>query len=294
MKKKLAVVMALVLLCGCIFAACGKDETNPAGEEGTTETEFVKPIAVSHTQYLYATNPDGSYETVVATDAEGNTKTYLKGVKPAETNAANSAAQEEDSALFEVATNPVLSSFTDILKSGNFEIQGYMTAEGEEKLPLSVLVCGSNNLRMGTELAGIAVSVVVADDTVYLVSDKTKSYIEMTDSITKSLGFDKNELVFDGFGNIGEKESQAVRSDATYNGKAVDCYTTTAEDGSCIKFYIDGDKMVKFEMYEPNGVCTTMIETTVVRGGVTLDEVQIPADYTKKSYAAFVADLMGL
>ncbi len=295
MKKKIAVVMALILLCGGVFAACGKEEkTNPNSEEITTESESMIPVLVSETQYVYATNPDGSYETVIATDAEGNTKTYLKGVKPAATdnaagNDGSGAGAAEESSLFEVQNSPVVSSFIDILNSGAFEMNGYITADGE-KMPLT-FCCFEQNVRMGTEVEGIALDFAMIDGTAYLLSDAAKSYIELTDTIKRSLGFDEDLLSFDGFGSISNDDT--VHTEATYNGKAVDCYTATSAEGE-IKFYVDGDALVKIEMYTPDGVCNTMIETTEVRGGLTAADLQIPSDYTKTSYTAFIADVMGL
>ena len=289
MKKRLAVVMALVLLCGCLFAACSNDDEPSQTDEGTSASPVtsVVPIAVSETEYLYATNPDGSYETVIATDAEGNTRTYLKGVRPAETNA--DTANEPAETMFEISNSDVVSSFIEILNSGAFEMDGYITTEGE-KMPLSFACCGTN-VRMGTEIEGIALDFAIIDDVTYLISDNSKSYIELTDTIKNSLGFDDETISFDGFGTISNDAT--THSEATYNGKAVDCYTATSAEGD-IKFYVDGESLVKIEMYTPEGICTTMIETTLVRGGLTLADLQVPADYEKKSYVSFVADLMGV
>lgn len=289
MKKRLAVVMALVLLCGCIFAACSNDDNPTQTGDGTSaapQTSAV-PIAVSVTEYLYATNPDGSFETVIATDAEGNTRTYLKGVRPAATDAAS--ADDPAETMFEISNSDVVSSFIEILNSGAFEMDGYITTDGE-KMPLS-FSCYEKNVRMGTEIEGIALDFAIVDGVTYLISDNSKSYIELTDTIKRSLGFDDDSISFDGFGTISNDAT--VRSDATYNGKAVDCYTATSADGD-IKFYVDGESLVKIEMYTPDGVCSTMIETTLVRGGLTLADLQVPADYEKKNYVAFVADLMGV
>ena len=288
MKKKLALVMALVLVCGCLFAACGDKDKDKTGETGTSAPakESVIPIAVSETQYMYATNPDGSYETVVATDAEGNTHTYLKGIKPG--TAATGNAADQPTEMFEIENSQVVSNFIDILNSGNFLMDGYITSDGE-RMPLSFRAFGKN-LRMGTEVSGIALDFAIVDDTTYLISDKNKTYIVLTEAIKKQLGFNEEDMSFSGFGSISKDDT--VKSTATYNGKSVECYTATSDEGD-IKFYVDGDNLVKIEMYDPQGVCGTMIETTKVQGGLTHADLEVPSDYKKTSYVAFIADLMG-
>lgn len=286
MKKKLALVMACILACGCLFAACG-DKKPHGGENGTSVPAGVAPsaipVTVSETQYMYVTNADGSYETVVATDAEGNTHTYLKGIRPG----AVSAGNEDNTQMFEIEKSDTVSRFIDILNSGRFSMEGYITAEGE-KMPLSFSTY-DNNIRMGTEVSNIALDFANVDGKTYLLSKQNKSYVELTESIKKSLKIDESTLSFNGFGSISNDDT--IKSVATYNGKEVECYTATSAEGE-IKFYVDGENIVKIELYNTTGVCDTMIETTKITGDISAADLQIPSDYKKQTYISFVGDVI--
>lgn len=286
MKKKIAFAMACILACGCLFASCGSKEKKPGKDgEGTSSpapfaNESVIPVTVSETQYMYATNADGSYETVVATDAEGNTHTYLKGIKAG-------TASVPDTQIFEIENSPVIKNFIDILNSGKFEMDGYITTDGE-KMPLKFRTFG-NDIRMGTEVSGIALDFALIGGTTYLISDKTKSYLELTESLKKTFGLKDEDMSFSGFGSISNDDT--TKSSATYNGKQVDCFTASSKDGD-IKFYVDGDTLVKIELYDLNGVCSTMIETTNIKGNLTADDLKLPSDYKKQSYVSFLGDVI--
>lgn len=295
MKKKLAIAMALVMACGCIFASCS-GKKKPSGNGGTTAPAVASevPVYVSERVYDYATNPDGSYETVIQTDVEGNTHTYLKGIKPASPNAeepagdGNGQPAVEDTDLFEQSNSSVVSDFISALNSGRFRLDGYITTEGE-KMPLSFAVY-DENIRMGTEVEGIALDFASIDGVTYLLSAKNKTYIELTDSIKERLDLDTASLTFEGFGQI--EDDKTVKTTATYNGKTVECYSADNTEGE-VKFYVDGDQVVKIEVLDHSGVCTTMIEISTAEGGLSKEDLAIPSDYTKESYIQFIAGVIG-
>lgn len=294
MKKKIALMMALIMSCGCVFASCKKTPTkNPTNEGGTTEPsalESAVPVYVSEKAFDYATNPDGSLETVTAIDENGKVHTYLKGIKHYSANAPEPVGGEADQAtqLFEQEENDVVGNFIEILNSGKFALDGYITTDGE-KVPLTFSTY-EKNLRMGTEISGISLDFAIIDNVTYLLSSKNKSYIELTEAIRKRFSLDDTPMTFDGFGEI--KNEQAIKSEATYNGKTVDCYSTPGPEGE-VKFYVDGDKVVKLDVLDNTGVCTTMIEINSIQGNLPPEALQIPSDYTKKSYMQFIGDVIG-
>ncbi|MBQ6021074.1 MAG: hypothetical protein IJL26_12955 [Clostridia bacterium] len=329
MSKKLIVLLAVALALVCVFTACkSKGETNdPTGSDpGQSTAKYVETIAVSETQYQFVTNADGSFVTVAVTDADGVTHYYLQGVKagaadpsgaeaPATVTvtdaqgepvmvtdvegqsvvatetvpaAAASDAPVQNTELIPIAKSAIVDQFVDMLNGGRFGIYGKMTSEGES-IPITFLKNG-DDIRMSAEMSGIALDMASIGGKMYLISNERKSYIELTDSIMDTLGLDISQLDLD-FGEVATG-NELVEDDGQYNGKAVKIYTSTAPEG-ILKFYVDGDKIAKIEMYDLEGICHTMIETSNVRGDITAADIAIPGDFEKKSYVSFIADIMG-
>ncbi|MBR5428558.1 MAG: hypothetical protein IK118_09440 [Clostridia bacterium] len=327
MNKKLIVVMAVVLAVVCAFTACKNKKpettTNPVDSNVTTD-KYVETLAVSETQYQFVTNADGSFVTVAVTDADGVTHYYMQGVRPGtvpdssaepatvtvtdaqgepvlvtddagqsvvatETVAPTApAATPENTELIPIARNDTVDKFVDTLNSGKFGIYGKMTSEGES-IPIAFVKNG-DDVRMSAEMSGISMDMASIGGKMYLVSNEKKSYIELTDSIMDTLGLDISQLDLE-FGQVATG-NELIEDDGEYNGKAVKVYTSTAPDG-ILKFYVDGDDIQKIEMYDLQGICHTMIETSQVRSDISAADIEIPADYEKKSYVSFIADLMG-
>ena len=323
----------LAVVCVFTACKKNKPTPSGTDASNTTSSKYVETLAVSETQYQFVTNADGSFVTVAVTDADGVTHYYMQGIRGAaatssstvppatvtvtdaqgepvmvtdaegqsvvatETDPAATQAQQtpstpavpaENTELIPIATNETVDKFIDILNSGKFGLYGKMTSEGES-IPITFIKNGSD-VRMSAEMSGISMDMASIDGTMYLISNEKKSYIELTDSIMSTLGLDIGELELD-FGEVASG-NELIEDDGEYNGKAVKIYTSTAPDG-ILKFYVDGDKLVKIEMYDLEGICHTMIETEKVRGDITAADIEIPADYEKKSYVSFIADLMG-
>lgn len=301
-------------------------------EGGLTSLTTLVTYAVSETQYQYITGTDGAPVTVAVTDADGATHYYIQAVKPDEQSAQSSTeapatvtvtdAQGEpvmvtnvegssviatetvpttagstpsapaaaNTELVPVTENKAVDRFIDMLNSGTFGIYGTMSSDGET-IPMTFIKDGSD-VRMSAQLSGIEMDLASLDGKIYLISNSKKSYIEMTDSIMNSLGLDLDDMSLD-FGQISNSGG-LVEDDAQYNGKAVKTYTSTSQEGF-MKFYVDNDDLVKLEMYDPQGRCTTMIEPTQIKGKdqLTAADLAIPEDYEKKSYVSFIADIMG-
>lgn len=252
------------------------------GAQGVQATEAPATVTVTDAQGepVMVTNVQGS--SVVATE----TVPAPSGSAPS--GNAPSSAQPASTELIPITDNKVVDKFIDILNSGRFSISGKMSADNET-IPMSFVKNG-NDIRMSAELSGIQMDMASVGGKMYLISNEKKSYIELTDSIMTSLDLDPSDLKLE-FGQVTDTNN-LVENDGEYNGKAVKTYTSRSPEGSMM-FYIDNDDLVKLEMYDTQGRCTTIIEPDQIRGDITAADVAIPKDYEKKSYVSFIADIMG-
>ncbi|MBQ6019072.1 MAG: dockerin type I repeat-containing protein [Clostridia bacterium] len=177
--------------------------------------------------------------------------------------------------------------FIDILNSGNFVLAGEMTSEGET-LPVTFMQA-DGNVRMSAEISGIAMDMAQLDGKTYLICTGKKSYAECTDYFMSMMGIDPSDLDLE-IGTV-DVECELDWTEREYGGKTVECAVTVSDEG-ILEFYIDGGNVVLIRMLDPeSGVCNTEIGIDEFRGGVTAADLAIPADYTKKGYVEFIADL---
>ena len=312
--KKILAAGAGVLAIVCALTSCTTKGKKNNGEDGaTTAKDHLETYAVSQTQYQYLTDANGANVTVAVTDAEGNTHYYLQMVKPGTANPADPTAAAPETIVDEsgnivtvtnpegepagdapvsyvqVATNDTVSKAIDILNGESFGLYGTMKTDGET-VPMAFIKRGKD-IRMTAKMQGISLDLAVLGGTKYLISTTKKSYIELTDTVASTLGLDMSDLNLD-FSAAKGDGGQMVEDAAQYNGKQVQVFTSAGSD-NIMKFYVDGDKVVKIEFYDMNGVCSTLIETDEIRGDITAADIEIPADYEKKSYLSFIADIMG-
>lgn len=188
------------------------------------------------------------------------------------------------------ANDSAVPAFIETLNSGRFLLRGTMRDyTGGETIPITFMK-SDENIRMSAELSGIALDMAQIDGTLYLISSGKKSYIEMTESIMNTLGLDPDDLDLD-FGEVDEG-GDPDWTQREYDGRTVECCIITTEVG-ILEFYVENGTVLMLRLLDPSGVCHTEIDVEEFRGGVTQEEIAIPADYEKKSYVSFIADIMG-
>lgn len=174
------------------------------------------------------------------------------------------------------------------LNSGRFSLVGSMKSDGET-VPMTFMLC-DGAIRMRTEMSGIELDMAQLDGNMYLISTGNKTYIEMTEAVVNALGLDLGDLDMD----IGQVDVDASVdwAEREYKGRTVECGITSNADG-ITEFYTEGGKVVQICVFDLNGVCNTEIGVDEFRTDVTRQELEIPADYKKVSFTAFLADMMG-
>ena len=310
MKKKIIPVIALVLMLACALAACGnknKDKTpantHPQAGEVTTASPI---IAVSETQYQYVTDANGEYETVIMTDAAGESHAYLKAVRSTDVsgtqvsptvtdNSGASAALPAQTQIEIINDTTAVSDFVNMFKSGSFRLEGTMVSDGES-VPMGIIVSGSD-MRMKANMENTQFEIALINKKIYLINPEKKTYMEVGALLKSIVGIDESMFtemtdIFKNYGTISV--DKLSKTSATYNGKTVDCYTTTPlSDGGTNKFYVDNGKVVCIETYEASGVCTSKLDISIASGNVSASDVAISSGYTKSSMTSFMMDFAG-
>jgi hypothetical protein len=255
MKKILAAVLAISMMFA--IAAC---DSTPAESESTER------------------------ERTTTQKTEKETEATTKATTTAATTVATTEATDEPD-IMDMTINmgeipstgsEAMDSFIAMVADGEFGFDFEMTGEESGTVMTatgSFAVKGEKiDLVMGMAAEGITMDMhfLIADGYSYMISDDSKSYIQMGEEI----GLEMSPLSDSDFSNIVLIDS----GEAELNGEML-TYEEYDQDGDTIRFYVKDGEIYAFEA--PDGEDAALIIFTDIYGEVDDDRFVIPADYTE-------------
>ena len=153
--------------------------------------------------------------------------------------------------------------------NGTFYLDGYMGNDGDV-IPVKMAVNKS-----GTEIVmesnGSTLSLYSTKSSSYLkviTTEGKKYYVELTKAMMENYGIDFSEALSDfAFLSI-DNPGDPVLTKEEYDEKECNVYTFEKEDGSAMRFYADGEDIVKITVREKNGNESTAIFVTELTASI--------------------------
>lgn len=308
MKKILSAILAFSLMT-VMLAACNKNE----GEE-TTSAEQTTVYTEENTgsseniagEGTTAAPEETTQETVTADNTtQSSVQETTTGVT--ETTSSQAEAPSSENTVTEAPSSEVPSTNApvsgqkydneyDILRSGNFHIKGTMTDNSGLTSPLEMAVT-PNSIYMLSEFSeGVDIAVLLSNKKFYMIYPAKKAYMEMNESIMKTVGLDINAMLESGnvdFTAFGSLEEATKVTEELYNGSVCKVYQMDDPSGGTAKAYMNGDRLVRFASYSDEGYSSVM-DIYSISSSVPADRSAPPADYKAYSGVAGIFSFMSL
>lgn len=282
----------------------GEKVTNAAGETETTrvykDPSTGKEIKGEvYTTFVYkdkngnitAEKPSNAVPaTKPSTDPEKPTKKPEKNTEP------SSAGQTEPD-----ITTPATNSDNEFeyLRSGNFYLKGTMTDSSGVAAPLEMAIT-PNSIYMLSNFEGANMGMLVSGKKTYMIYEDKKSYLELSSSVLKYMGMDTEDMISTNELDYSQYELSKADQKIKENVRGTDCdvYIFNSESGTT-RFYMNGNKLVRFATYNSNGIADTVNDVEIITGAVPADKSAPPAGYKAYtgvtgmfSFMSLLSDLM--
>lgn len=197
-------------------------------------------------------------------------------------------------------TEPSTESEFNYLRDGTFYLQGTMTDSTGQSLPLEMAVT-PNSVYMLSTFEGAAMGMLINNGTTYMIYPAEKSYLELNDETMKAMGMNPSDLISNtdlSFSKYGLAKADATATE-TVDGRECKVYIFNSDSGST-RFFMDGDKLVRFANYDVNGKPDVVNDVSYITDQVPADKINPPADYKEYkgltgmfSFIALLGDVVG-
>lgn len=257
--KKMYLAVFLIILIAVVFCGClsfsntlipevEKDETTTAAENRVTQSETVSETQADIEPESQSTAPSQN-----ASDTEAET----------------------------IDIDPPTSSEFDVLKSGTFYMKGGMTDSSGALSPMEIAMTPSSMFVL-SDFNGASMGILIKDNSVYMIYEDEKAYLELSDSIMQMAGLDINELTSSGsidFSSLGSlSEAQSVTQEE-YNGRTCQVYHFENTESGEKRIYMDGTKLIRIAMYSTSGKFVSATEIDSISSSVPAGKSSPPSDY---------------
>ena len=182
----------------------------------------------------------------------------------------------------------------DILRSGKFYLVGSMYSEGENN-PITLGV-GDNLVYMQATMDGATMGFLVSNKKTYLLNPDQKTYCEfgsMMSSLLQQAGMMSEDEIMGyidemGFSTMEDLSQADSKTTGTIGSTNCDVYIFNKTDGTKTRVYMNGNKLMAFEMINKDGNVDSATYITTL--SETVPKLP-PADYTKQNVISFMSSM---
>lgn len=160
-------------------------------------------------------------------------------------------------------------------------MKGGMTDSSGALSPMEIAMTPSSMFVL-SDFNGASMGILIKDNSVYMIYEDEKAYLELSDSIMQMAGLDINELTSSGsidFSSLGSlSEAQSVTQEE-YNGRTCQVYHFENTESGEKRIYMDGTKLVRVAMYSASGKFVSATEIDSISSSVPAGKSSPPSDY---------------
>lgn len=205
-----------------------------------------------------------------------------------------SSHSAEDEALFNKISTQ-MGYFSD----GEFYMEASTVQNDTVSAPM-VIACKGNNVYFSSDFEGIQLGILTTgtktNKSIYMISDKQKVYIKMSDAMLTSMGMKTEDLSFDlSFDSACIDGVAYTVNNTTVNGGSGKLVTFKQDDGSVSKITTDKNgTIVRIAICDANGATTSDMIIYKIEDTAPASKVSVPTSYYKCILiTTFFAKIMG-
>lgn len=287
MKKALSIICVTVAVV-ITFTGCLSFSSNLL-DVTTTQPNNGNPVVETTT--VNGTIDVGAVESTTVPVQEQTTSSPVQENTtnaPVQENTTNTPVQENTTSA-PVATK----SDYDILREGVFYCKGTMV-DSTGTVPMEMAFSGSS-VYVTAAIDGMNVGMLFNDKSVYMINVDKKTYMEVNESLLKTLEMDKEEMLasmdfgFESFGSLSDADEKTT---ASVNGVACDCYVFRADNGSMTHIYMDGNTLKGFGSADSSGKVISANYIDYFTQNVPDYMIDPSLAFKKQNMVTFMAGLM--
>lgn len=291
MKKMPFAFIFIVIFSLLVFAGCKVLVKTPSDNPGTEDPSYSENYSADENftdedgETLFSDNETSSSENEPgSTSGAGSTS-------PSDKNEGTTGNQTEES---NTAGAGVSVNEYDVLRSGQFYMEGSLYADGELG-PMAIAV-GDGLVYMQTSMDGLAMGFLISGGNTYLLNSSDKTYCEfgsLLSGVLAQAGMMTQEEIMGlmsemGFSTMDDLSEADEVNNATLNGEACTVYIFNRPDKTKTRVFMDGDHLLAFEVVNSRDI----VESATYINKITADIPALPpSDYTRQNIIAFLTSM---
>jgi len=245
MKKVFTVFVSLSIILFFLLSGCGgSQETGKTAEQKSAAQQGQSQAAEPPAEEQEASN--GSEEEAQAEEAE----------------------EPEESATMPEMGDRLAKAYKDLMASGKYYMKYRMTADGES-IDAEIAYNG-DDFATKTVVGGTENRMIIKDKKMYMIDHDTKTVMIMS-----SADFEEEEEDIDYAGLVFVKDGQG-----DFLGQTLP-YEEYSEDGTLVKYFFQGNKLVGMEMNIDGMI--QVLEIFELSGNIPSGMFDIPKDYEQQN-----------
>lgn len=154
--------------------------------------------------------------------------------------------------------------------------------------PFVVAVSGGNT-EIYYDMDGMQIAMMTLGDNTYLISPKTKTYVNASKALMSAIGMDADDLDLNMMWPNGD--TVFTFSETEYEGKQAVCAEYTDTDNVITKIYISDGKIVSIDSCDSSGTAVSRMVVNEITGNIPSDMLTLNG-MTSVGIMTFVTDIM--
>ena len=173
----------------------------------------------------------------------------------------------------------VSSNEYEILRSGNFYIEGLMSADGVSYETMTMAISGDISYTY-SDFGGIGFGMLVDGDELYFIYPEKKSALHLSDAVLTMAGLSPEDYSSENIDFSSMPEFGKLKKERTETFRNISCTVYSyPENGGISEVYMDGNKLIRAIDRDADGRIRSDIIVNTLSASVPEEYKSIPSDY---------------
>lgn len=152
-----------------------------------------------------------------------------------------------------------------------------------------VIAVSNGNTEMSYDMDGMQIAMMTLGDNTYLVSPKTKTYVNASKTLMSAMGMDADDLDLNMMWPNGD--TVFTFTETEYEGAQAVCAEYTDTDSVITKIYISDGKIISIDSCDSSGTAVSRMIVNEITGNIPSDMLTLDG-MTSVGIMTFVTDIM--
>jgi len=178
--------------------------------------------------------------------------------------------------------------------SGKFYLEGTMyTEDSKDGMNVNIAMNSADNgqkaIQITTTMSGIYLGIYHDGDKTYVINIASKTYLELTEGIRKTLGLGDLDMNMD-FSTTDDNVTKKFFN-ATINGEKGICSEVTSAEGTVTKLYTIGDKLVQVDSHDSSDKLVSRIVVSELSASIPSNQLTLSGLTQASSFYNFFTSM---